>query len=71
MILIFINKNRLGTPELSRGELREATSTPIDNNDPMPVLLSPRNRSTPSNFMSNGFDAEIVFVPRRVASLYE
>lgn len=56
MIFICINKNRLGTPELSR----EATSTPIDNNDPMPVLLSPRNRSTPSNFMSNGFDAEIV-----------
>ena len=47
--------NRLGTPELSR----EATSTPIDSNDPMPVLLSPRNRSTPSNFISNGFDAEI------------
>ncbi|XP_046441341.1 coiled-coil domain-containing protein 102A-like [Daphnia pulex] len=48
--------SRLGTPELSR----EATSTPIDNNDPIPVLLSPRNRSTPSSFMSNGFDAEIV-----------
>lgn len=44
---------RLGTPELSR----EATSTPVDSVDPIPALLSPRDRSTP-NFMGNGFDTE-------------
>lgn len=37
---------------------REATSTPIDKSDPIPVLLSPRNRSTP-NFIANGFDVEV------------
>lgn len=47
--------NRLGTPELSR----EATSTPIDGTDPIPALLSSRERSTP-NFIGNGFDAEVL-----------
>lgn len=47
--------SRLGTPELSR----EATSTPIDGTDPIPALLSSRERSTP-NFIGNGFDAEVL-----------
>lgn len=38
---------------------RETASTPTDNSDSIPVLLSPRNRSNPSLFMGNGFDTEI------------
>lgn len=50
--------NIIGYRLESPATTRDTASTPTDNSDPIPVLLSPRNRSTPS-FTGNGFDVEI------------